>query len=333
MKVSLICTVKNEGEALRPLLDSLVSQSRPPNEIVFCDGGSTDDTIEVLREYQEQLPILVVVAAGSNISQGRNQAISAAAGPIIASVDAGVLLSPNWLEELVVPIEEEGARVVSGWFEPDPKTRFEVVMGATVLPALGDIEPEKFLPSSRSIAYLKSAWQDVGGYPKWLDYGEDLIFDLALRERFGPFPFSPKAVAYFRPREDLQTYARQYYLYARGDGKAGLWPKRHGIRYLTYFAGLPLLAALICRRNLLGWALLAIGGGVYCRRPAQRLWPQIQDWPKLQQAKALALIPIIRLVGDIAKMVGYPVGILWRRRIGLRLPQTQSGSDPPGEVG
>ncbi len=314
MKVSVICTVKNEGNALRALLDSMVSQSRPPDEVVFCDGGSTDDTVKVLREYQQELPILVIVSPGSNISQGRNQAISAATGPIIASVDAGVVLSPIWLEELVRPIEEDAARVVSGWFEPDPKTRFEVVMGATVLPTLDDIEPETFLPSSRSIAYLKSAWQDVGGYPEWLDYGEDLIFDLALREQFGPFPFSPKAITSFRPREDLHAYARQYFLYARGDGKAGLWPKRHVIRYLTYFAGLPFLARLICRRNLFGWALLIIGGGVYCRRPAQRLWPQIQDWPKPQQAKAFALIPLIRLIGDIAKMTGYPLGVIWRWR-------------------
>jgi len=314
MKVSVICTVKNEGNALRSLLDSLLSQSRSPDEVVFCDGGSTDDTLMVIRDYQQQLPILVIVAPGSNISQGRNRAISVATGSIIASVDAGVILSPVWLEELVRPIEEEGAQVVSGWFEPDPKTHFEVVMGATVLPALDDIEPEEFLPSSRSVAYLKSAWQDASGYPEWLDYGEDLAFDLALRKRYGPFPFSPKAIAYFRPREDLRAYARQYYLYARGDGKARLWPKRHVIRYLTYFAGLPLLAGLIFRRSLFGWALLVIAGGVYCRRPAQRLWPQVQDWSKPQQAKAFALIPLIRLIGDVAKMVGYPLGILWRLR-------------------
>jgi len=30
--------------------------------------------------------------------------------------------------------------------------------------------------------------------------------------------------------------------------------------------------------------------------------------------RAFALIPIIRLVGDVAKMLGYPVGLLWRLR-------------------
>jgi hypothetical protein len=30
--------------------------------------------------------------------------------------------------------------------------------------------------------------------------------------------------------------------------------------------------------------------------------------------KALALVPVIRAVGDLAKMIGYPVGLTWRRR-------------------
>ena len=60
---------------------------------------------------------------------------------------------------------EEGAAVVSGWFEPGPRTDFETAMGATVLPDLSDVDPLKFLPSSRSVAFLKTAWQAVGGYP------------------------------------------------------------------------------------------------------------------------------------------------------------------------
>ena len=103
MNVSVIVTVKNEGEAIRPLLDSLVRQTRPADEVVVCDGGSTDETPAILAEYEGRLPLRVIVAPGSNISQGRNQAIAAAAGPIIAATDAGVVLSPDWLEAITRP--------------------------------------------------------------------------------------------------------------------------------------------------------------------------------------------------------------------------------------
>ena len=247
MKVSVIATVKNEGKALRPLLDSLIQQSQRPDEVIICDGGSTDNTLEILTEYKVWLPLKILVVPNANISQGRNAAIAAAAGPIIAATDAGVVLAPYWLEELTRPILQGETAVASGWFEADPYTDFEVVMGATVLPSRQEIEPGKFLPSSRSVAFLKSAWEAVGGYPEWLDYGEDLVFDFALRERYGEFPFVDTAVAYFRPRSDLTGYFKQYYNYARGDGKANLWPKRHLVRYFTYLVGLPYILRLIWR--------------------------------------------------------------------------------------
>lgn len=314
MKVSVIATVKNEGEALRPLLDSLIQQSRLPDEVVICDGGSSDNTVALLQEYAQWLPLRIVAAPGANISAGRNQAIMAATGTIIAVTDAGVILSPYWLEDLILPILEEGAAVASGWFEPDPFTDFEVIMGATVLPALDDINPSEFLPSSRSVAFRKTAWEAVGGYPEWLDHSEDLVFDLALLENHSPFAFVDSAVAYFRPRGSLSSFFRQYYAYARGDGRANLWPKRHAARYLTYLLALPLILRLIWREKAIGWLLLIAGGSGYSLRPAQRLWQSTAGWRPPSRLRAFSLIPIIRFVGDVAKMIGYPVGLWWRWR-------------------
>ncbi len=315
MKVSVIATVKNEGESIRPLLDSLLDQTYQPDEVVIADGGSTDNTLEILEEYGRWLPLKVIAAPDSNISEGRNCAIAAAEGPIIAATDAGVVLSPVWIEALRAPfLQREETAVVSGWFESDPFTDFEVVMGATVLPDLKDIDPNTFLPSSRSVAFLKSAWEKVNGYPEWLDYSEDLVFDMALREEYGAFAFAPHAKAYFRPRSSLSDFARQYYLYARGDGKANLWWKRHLVRYITYLAMLPFIGRLIWREKRVGWVLLLIGVGAYTKRPAERLWDATYGWRPPSRIRAFALIPLIRLIGDVAKMIGYPVGIIWRLR-------------------
>lgn len=316
-RISLICTVKNEGESLRRLLESLRFQTLLPHEIIISDGGSTDNTPALLREYREMLPLTVIDAPGSNISRGRNRAIAAATGEIIAATDAGVTLHPRWVEEITRPIRRGEAEVVAGWFEADPFTDFEVVMGATVLPARDEIDPARFLPSSRSVAFTRRAWEKVGGYPEWLDYCEDLVFDFALRDCCGPFAFAPRAVAYFRPRGDLRAFARQYYLYARGDGKANLWRKRHAVRYAVYAVGLPLALWDILRRSRWGWAALLGGGAAYCYRPWRRLFPAVRDWPLTARLWAFALVPVIRLVGDVAKLIGYPVGV-WQRLTGAR---------------
>jgi glycosyltransferase involved in cell wall biosynthesis len=315
--ISLIFTVLNEARSLPAVLDSIAAQTRQPDEVVVCDGGSRDATVQLLKA-ERRFPVRVISAPGANISRGRNIAIESAAHGWIACTDAGTQLHPDWLEQLAAARDAAPDRVVvAGFFEPEFDGPFETAMSATVLPARADIKPETFLPSSRSVAYTKEAWRAVGGYPEWLDYCEDLIFDLALRERFGPYALALDALVKFRPRGSLRSFFRQYYFYARGDGKSGLFFKRHMIRYATYLVALPALLAGIA---LGGWiaalaALALIGGvGVYTRTPFRRL---SQLWVKLsasQRIVAALYVPVIRAVGDIAKMLGYPVGVLWRLR-------------------
>jgi glycosyltransferase involved in cell wall biosynthesis len=304
LRTALVVTVLNEASSIDALMDSIAQQSRQPDEVVIADGGSSDGTIERLHQWCTRLPLRVLSIPGANISRGRNAAIRATDAELIAVTDAGVRLERDWLAHLQGGITSD-VDVVSGFFVADPHSLFEHVLGATTLPEVADIKPEKFLPSSRSVLFRRTAWQQVGGYPEWLDYCEDLVFDLALKRNGCRFAFAPGAIARFRPRATLKAFARQYYLYARGDGKADLWRLRHAIRYATYLA----TVGVLITRSPMRW-LLPLGALLYLRRPIQRLGPMA--WQK--RALAVVLVPVIRLVGDLAKMLGYPVGVLWRVR-------------------
>lgn len=306
-------TVKNEAGSLPRLFETLASQTRLPDEIIVADGGSTDDTLRVLAAAAPDLRLRVIERPGANISEGRNAAIAETSAEIVASLDAGVRLDPSWLERITRPFfSEDPPDVVSGFFLPDPHGPFETALAATTLPLLDEIKPERFLPSSRSVAFRKTAWRAVGGYPEWLDYCEDLVFDLDLRAAGRRFLFEPGAVVYFRPRPSLGAFFRQYYLYARGDGKADLWLKRHLVRYATFLIAVPLSFLVFPEAPLVSaamWLLGALGlfGVPYRRLPA--LWANLSPADK---ARALFYVPWIRLTGDVAKMIGYPVGVWWR---------------------
>ncbi len=313
--VSLIITVKNEASSLPRLLDSIRSQTCQPDEIVVADGGSADATLELLRNYSARLPLVILSCPGANISQGRNAAIARARGPIIASTDAGVRLHPGWLEALTRPFDSPTPPdVVAGFFLPDRHGTFETALAATTLPALRDIRPDRFLPSSRSIAFRKAAWERVHGYPEWLDYCEDLIFDLDLRAAGFRFEFTPDACVHFRPRPRLGQFFRQYYLYARGDGKANLWLKRHLVRYFTYLIVLPLSLVLALYAPWLTLLLWLAGCFIMFYTPYRRLLTLWNPLGTRQRLAALAWVPVIRIAGDIGKMMGYPAGIMWRKR-------------------
>lgn len=315
MKISVIMTVLNEGEAIRAVLDSLAAQTRPADEIVVCDGGSRDATLSVLREYAARLPLRIIEVPGANISQGRNAAIRAASGEIIAVTDAGVRCEPDWLEQLtalLLTLSPAHPQAVAGFFASDPRNVFEIALGATTLPEAQEINPQTYLPSSRSVAFRKEVWERVGGYPEWLDFCEDVVFDLNVRREFGPFAFQPEARVHFRPRPSLRAFAKQYYLYARGDGKANLFPRQHFVRYFAYLAAAPLLIYAAVTVSAWLWLLGLLAGLAYVRLPLRRTAGKLQKLNWVERLQVLALIPIIRITGDVAKMLGYPVGVWWR---------------------
>lgn len=326
MKVSVIITVRNEAHNIDDLIRSLLVQSRPPDEIVISDGGSTDETPEVVEGWiRRGAPIHLLRCPGANIAAGRNHAITAASHEIIACTDAGTRLDPQWLAKITAPFASDH-EVAMGFFQAAPETLFERALGATTLPDLDEVDPDRFIPSSRSIAFTREAWARVRGYPEWLDYGEDVVFDLALRKAGLRFAWVPDAVVYYRPRTSVRAFFKQYYLYARGDGKANLWPRRYAIRYLTY-VGAPLVSILGFWYKQ-GWLATALCAALYLYPPYRRLFRGFDDASVIERVGAIAMVPFLRWLGDVAKMIGYPAGVRWRvQQRGMRRGGSPGDSD------
>jgi glycosyltransferase involved in cell wall biosynthesis len=315
--ISVIVTVRNESSSVEELIDSLLDQTDPPAEIVVADGGSEDGTPERIEEiaHRAKVPIRVIRGGPLNIAGGRNLAISQTSGPIVAVTDAGTTPRPDWLAELVAPFREsDDVAVSSGFFQPGGRTLFQRILARVITPQLEEVDPSRFLPSSRSIAFRKEWWSRVGKYPEWLDHCEDLVFDLELRDAGARFAFAPAAVVDWDARPTLRAFARQYFLYGRGDGHAGLWPGRHAIRYFSYALGLGLVAAAVATSSLIPVALLALLGAAYMSKFYRRVWRIRPGDGATGMAVAWVLIPPIVITGDVSKMAGYLIGRLGRPR-------------------
>lgn len=314
--LSLIIPVLNEADNIHLLLDSICQQTRMPDEVIILDGGSTDGTWEILNSYKNRIPLKLIQWKGCNTSQSRNRMIEIARGDIILATDAGQFLSHNWIEALSAPLlNNPQLQVVGGFFVADCHSTFEIAMGALVTRLQTEINPQTFLPGSRCIAFRKAAWLSVDGYPEWLDYGEDMLFILKLRQRYpNGIGFAPQSIVYFRPRTSVGAFFKQYFNYATGDGKANLWRKRHLIRYATYLLLIPLIFVMGIYIHPLHWLWYLIGGAVYLYHPYRRLFTTIVSTQWRIKIVTVLLVPALRITGDTAKMFGYPVGWCYRKK-------------------
>jgi glycosyltransferase involved in cell wall biosynthesis len=101
MTISVAMATYNGAAYLRQQLDSILAQTRPPEELVVCDDCSTDETVPILREYAEhsRVPIRIFVNE-SNLRSTKNfeKAIGLCTGDIIALSDQDDVWLPHKLQ-------------------------------------------------------------------------------------------------------------------------------------------------------------------------------------------------------------------------------------------
>ena len=304
MKVSLISTVKDAAQHVGGFLSSVRAQTRSPDEVIVVDGGSTDGTLQLLQDADG---ISVIEGPGATISRGRNIAIAAATHDVIAVSDADCTLDPTWLERLVEPIEG-GAEVAMGFYRPIVRGFFEACVAAATVPEAEEVSEDRFMPSSRSVAFRREAFDAVGGYPEWLEVGEDMYLNHRWRERGTRMRLARDAIAYWPLRSDASGVWRQYFRYAKGDALGGMYPERHAIRFSVYGGTIAALSMFPRRR----WPAAVAGAGalLYASRRLRRAAHLLPD--AVDRAKAMVVVPGLLGLIDAAKMAGYASG-WWER--------------------
>lgn len=255
--VTVIMTVKNDPSGCAETLDSLAEQTRSPDEIVLVDGGSTAGTLDVIRSYAlRNVRLRLIEAPGTNIARGRNLAAGAAGSEIIACTDSGCRAHPDWLARLIEPFEKDPqTEFVAGFYRLDAHTLLEEVAGlATMRGQLDPVCPETFNPSARSMACTKAVWSRAGGWPEWIGFSEDTLFDHKVRGMDVGWRFAGDAVVLWRPRGSFRAIARQFYNYGTGRGHTQI--NASAFAYNIRNILLVLAVGSLC--FMTGWALIVL---------------------------------------------------------------------------
>jgi hypothetical protein len=189
-----------------------------------------------------------------------------------------------------------------GFYRPIADGFLASCMAAVNLPEPEEVDPASFMPSSRSVAFRRSAIDAAGGYPEWLDIGEDMYVDHRWRALGLDMRFVPGAVVRWRLRTDLVDTWVQYFRYGRGDAIARMHPDRNALRFGAYGAA----AYAFGTRGAIRKLAVVAGGLAYARRPLARAAARFDG---VERLAALGAIPALMAFVDVAKMAGYLAGM------------------------
>lgn len=165
--ISLIIPSYNQAEYLPEAIESAISQDMTGyNEVIVVDDGSTDNSLEIARQYGNRIKVISQVNKG--LASARNTGIMNANhfNEYILPLDSDDVLLPNAIERIEEVIKETNADIIAPSFKTFGTTNQEVILGpANVF---------DFLEANR-IGYFsairKSKLLEIGGYSPRMTWG------------------------------------------------------------------------------------------------------------------------------------------------------------------
>ena len=114
-KVSVIIPVYNTAKYLRKCLDSVINQTLKDIEIICINDGSSDNSIEILREYkQKDSRIIIIDKENEGAGIARNKGLDIAQGEYLGFVDSDDYVDLNFFEKLYNKAKESNYDIVKG---------------------------------------------------------------------------------------------------------------------------------------------------------------------------------------------------------------------------
>lgn len=226
-EVSVVVPCRNEASHIGGLLNALVEQDARPSEAIVVDGGSTDGTVEIVREAtgkQSFPPVLLVSRPGASIPAAVNAGIEAARGDLIVRLDAHSCPSHDYIAQALHTTGVDKGVVGGVWtIVSGAATATGQAIAAGVAHPLGagdaayrlvtsNLEPKE-VDTVPFGCFSKALWEELGGFNEKLLANEDYEFNYRVRQSGRPVTLNPRMRSTYHARATLGDLSRQYFRY------------------------------------------------------------------------------------------------------------------------
>ncbi len=224
MKISVVIITRNEEYYIKDLLDSLVTQTVLPHEIIIVDAESTDETPRIIRGYMKQYDFIKLYIEQGTRGEGRNYGAYKATGDVIAFIDADCIANAFWIQELIEGMKK--ADVVAGESVRLGYHAFSTLQRVGIFHKGTDVT----YPSC-NLAYSETAFRKIKGFDSSFKEAEEVELNFRAVDAGFKLIYHPQAKVYHRVRESIRGFIKQSFWYGFGRKELTL---KHGSLWSKY---------------------------------------------------------------------------------------------------
>jgi len=179
-KVSIITVCFNSAKTIRDTIESVLSQDYPDIEYIVIDGGSNDQTLEIVKEYADRIAV-IISEKDHGIYDAMNKGIALASGEIVGMLNSDdVYINEHAVSELIKMMQDTNSdSVFADLVVVDPLDLKKVLRYYDS----SYFTPNKFrfgwMPAHPTFFVKKALYEIVGPYS--LDYQISADYEMLIR--------------------------------------------------------------------------------------------------------------------------------------------------------
>lgn len=176
VKVSIITPCLNSEKTIRDTIESVLYQSYPDIEYIIVDGGSTDGTLDIIREYESLFcgRMKYVSEKDGGIYNAMNKGIRMSSGELIGIINSDDYYEPDTVKKILQYKTNRKYQVIYGYMKVLAKNRPEEVLKISHRNL-----DELMIPHSTCFV-SRAVYQRYGLFLEWFKIAADYEFMLRL---------------------------------------------------------------------------------------------------------------------------------------------------------